>query len=167
MSKELAETKENNVIQHPSVIESESPALMMIRAKEAGLDADQMKQMLEVQQEWEANEALKAFNLAVSEFRENPPTVYKDKKNSQYNDSAYVSLGNMVNTVSAELSKHGLSIRWSFGTDEKNIIICTCTLSHKLGHAESVTVDGPPDESGKKNALQARKSTRTYLKLES
>ena len=145
---------------------TESPAMMMIRAKEAGLDAGQMKEMLEVQKDWESNEALKAFNVAIAEFRSDPITVYKDKTNKQY-DSSYVSIGNMVNTVSAELSKYGLSARWTFGSLENNNITCTCILSHKLGHSESATVDGPPDESGKKNALQARKSTRTYLKLES
>jgi hypothetical protein len=39
-----------------------------------------------------------------------------------------------------------------------------CVLTHVLGHSDSpVEFEGPPDDSGGKNALQARKSTVTYL----
>ena len=35
-----------------------------------------------------------------------------------------------------------------------------------MGHEEQVELNGVPDVSGSKNPLQERKSTRTYLKLE-
>jgi len=79
--------------------------------------------------------------------------------------SKYTSIGNMVMTASAALAEFGLSTRWSFD-DNSGVIACTCSMSHAMGHTESVTLTGMPDTAGKKNPIQERKSTRTYLKLE-
>lgn len=142
-----------------------SPIQAMERAKAAGLDVKEMQEMLALQKEYEANEARKAFHRALAEFKKDPPTVIKDMLNTQYG-SDYVSIWNMVNTVTKELGKYDLHTRWDFPESEGNTISCTCIMAHALGHEESVTITGPVDESGKKNPLQGRKSTRTYLKLE-
>jgi hypothetical protein len=47
--------------------------------------------------------------------------------------------------------------------EREGLIAVTCTLKHVLGHSESVSIDGPPDAGGAKNAIQARASTITYL----
>ena len=39
----------------------------------------------------------------------------------------------------------------------------TCFLQHVLAHQESVTLEGPNDDSGSKNQIQATGSTITYL----
>ena len=39
----------------------------------------------------------------------------------------------------------------------------TCTIKHVGGHSDSVSLGGPPDSGGAKNAIQARASTVTYL----
>jgi len=159
-------TKEDNnlTIQEPGVIQL-SPVQIMQQAKAAGLEISDMKEMLALQKEYEANEARKAFHLALAEFKKNPPKIVKDMLNKQYG-SNYVSIGNMVNTVNEEAGKHGLNARWDFPKPENNLITVTCILAHKLGHEESVTLYGEVDKSGAKNVLQGHKSTRTYLKLE-
>jgi len=142
-----------------------SPVQIMQQAKAAGLEISDMKEMLSLQKEYEANEARKAFHLALAEFKKNPPKIVKDMLNKQYG-SNYVSIGNMVNTVNEEAGKHGLNARWDFPKPENNLITVTCILAHKFGHEESVTLYGEVDKSGAKNVLQGHKSTRTYLKLE-
>ena len=142
-----------------------SPVQIMQQAKAAGLEISEMKEMLALQKEYEANEARKAFHQALSEFKKNPPQIVKDKLNKQYG-SNYTSIGNMVNTVNEALGEAGLNARWDFPPTDGNEIICSCILSHRLGHEESVTLSGPVDTSGAKNPLQGRKSARTYLKLE-
>lgn len=127
-----------------------------------GGDLSNLDKMLDLQIKWEANEARKAYHEAVAAFKAEPPKVYRDKENKQYS-SRYVSLANMVNTVNAALSVHGLSARWD--ADQSGQIKVTCTLSHVQGHSESVSLSGPPDTSGAKNNLQQIKSTLTYLKL--
>src|SRR3990167_10016906 len=141
-----------------------SPSGLLRLAVERNLDIDKLQKFMDLHREWEANEARKAYYLAVSEFKRNPPTVTKDKKNTQYEGAWYTSIGNLTSTVNAELGKHGLSANWSYDQGEKTISV-TCILTHAMGHHESVTLSGPPDVSGAKNPIQQIKSTTTYLRI--
>ena len=147
-------------------INAMSPIMQMQQAKSMGLSVAEMKEMLAIQKEWEENEARKAFHAALSEWKKNPPKVYKDLINLKYG-SAYSSIGNTVNTCNESMGPFGLSARWEFpDSNDMNLITVTCILSHSLGHEEKVTLVGNPDKEGSKNPLQERKSARTYLKLE-
>jgi len=126
---------------------------------------DVLSQYLEVQKAYEANEAKKAFHQAVANFKRNPPVVIKDKKNSQFNNSAYVSRSGLVNTVNPALSEHGLSAHWEPDQSKDGLLTITCVLTHELGHSESATMSAPPDSSGSKNPIQELKSTKTYLEI--
>lgn len=46
-------------------------------------------------------------------------------------------------------------------------VYVTCHLTHKDGHSETLTLEGPPDSSGAKNPLQEMQSTASYLKRQS
>jgi hypothetical protein len=46
-------------------------------------------------------------------------------------------------------------------------VFVTCYLTHKDGHTETLTLEGPPDSSGSKNPLQEMQSTASYLKRQS
>jgi len=142
-----------------------TPMVMMQMAINEGSDMATMERLWALNEKVEAANARKAFFQALASFKQSPPQVIKDMLNKQYG-SDYVSIGNMVTTASEVMGEFGLTHSWSFGEGEKGEIICTCVMSHALGHQESVTIPGPIDESGKKNPLQGRKSTRTYLKLE-
>lgn len=100
--------------------------------------------------------------IAKAEFKKNPPIVVTDKVNSQYG-SGYSSLANTVNTVNAAMSPFGLNASWDID-QENSIIKVTCHLDHTDGHRESVSMSGPPDSSGSKNAIQQIRSTTTYLR---
>ena len=146
-------------------ITTANPYLAMIdKFMDSGKPISELSELLALKKEWEADEARKAFHQAVANFKRNPPVVYKDKKNLQY-DSQYTSIGNLVNTVNAAMAPHGLSADWDIDqADPKNIIV-TCTLSHAQGHSKQVSMSGAPDTTGAKNTLQQTKSTITYLKL--
>ena len=149
-----------------SDINAMSPMQQFQQAKAMGLTLEEMKGMLEVQKEWEANEARKGFHAALSEWKEHPPKIIKDLINLKYG-SAYSSIGNTVNTCNESMGPFGLNARWDYpGSTNMALITVTCILSHTLGHEEKVTLVGEPDKSGSKNPLQERKSARTYLKLE-
>ena len=144
----------------------QSPVALMIQAKQAGFTTDEIKDMMDLQDRNDTRIAKQAYYKAMANFKRNPPKVFKDKVNKQFG-SDYVSIGNMVNSVNEGMGPFGLSARWDFPeSSDKSLIKCTCILSHELGHETSVTFESPIDSSGTKNALQARKSTRTYLKLE-
>lgn len=165
MPVENAPANQNQQLPSVSAIASMSPLQQMAQAKQMGLSVDEMKEMLELQKDWEANEARKAFYAALAEFNKNKPRIVKDKLNKKYG-SDYTSIGNMVNTVSEAMAPFGLSASWAFADGENGKIECTCVLAHTMGHEKKVTLSGLPDTAGSKNPLQERKSTRTYLKLE-
>jgi hypothetical protein len=140
-----------------------TPMEMLNAAVERGDAIENLTQLMDLNDRWEAAQAKKAFIEAKAEFKANAPTVFKDMQNTQYR-SMYSSIGNVVNTVNVALSKYGLDASWDYDQTESGIKV-TCILTHSQGHSTSVSLSGPPDTSGSKNPIQQIKSTTTYLKL--
>lgn len=132
---------------------------------QAGGTMEQLRDMLALQKEWEAGEAQKAYNVAFADFKAEAVRVLKSRQvtDGPLKGKAYAELHSVVDAVTPALSKHGLSASWKQTRDEKDWIEVTCTLKHVMGHAESVSMGGPPDAGGAKNAIQARASTISYL----
>lgn len=127
-----------------------------------------MEQLLEVmalQERQEANEARKQYNAAFSAFKAEAVIVVKNRSVSAgpLNGKKYAELYAVVNAATPALSRHGLSASWRLTKDERDWIEVSCTLRHIGGHSETVSMGGPPDSGGAKNAIQARASTVTYL----
>ncbi|KKL54902.1 hypothetical protein LCGC14_2260750, partial [marine sediment metagenome] len=139
-----------------------TPMRMLQIAVEKGQDLEKIEKLMELERRWKADQAREAYYVALAEFKKQPIIVTKDKRNDQYG-SMYTTIGNLVNTVNAAMAPFGLNARWTI--DQAEAITVTCILSHTLGHSESVSMSGPPDESGSKNKLQQIKSTVTYLEL--
>ena len=135
-------------------------SMLMIAVQ--GGNIDTIERMMALKERHEANEARKAFTAAKAAFKAEAVIVTKDRFNAQYK-SNYSSLGNLVNTVSPFLSKHGLSADWNI-QQGGGMITVTCILSHAMGHSESVAFSVPPDKAGAKNDIQAIKSSVTYAK---
>lgn len=149
--------------QMPVTVSEGAAFLSMLQAAVSqGLDIERIRELRQMQKEWQADQAEQAFELAMSEFKRNPPKVIHDMANKQYG-STYSSLANFVGTVNAALGEHGLSASWEL--DQSTGIKVTCVLSHRLGHKKRVSMVGPPDTSGAKNPIQQIKSTMTYLEL--
>lgn len=139
-----------------------TPADMIIAAVSGKADLGQVRELLAIQKEWEANEARKAYHKAMSEFKANPPDIKKDKKVSYLNVSFnHASLSNVVKKTTQELSKYGLSASWK--TQQNGTIAVTCRITHVLGHSEETTLSANADKSGSKNDIQALGSTISYL----
>lgn len=145
-----------------------SPLEIVQQAKAAGFEVADMKEMLALQKDWEANEARKAFHLAMSEFRKNPPEIIKNKKVSYTTEKGtteyhHATLDHVAAAVSEGLSEHGLNFSWKTEQGEGGLITVTCTITHRMGHSESTSLSASPDQSGKKNNIQAVGSTISYL----
>jgi len=147
-------------------IVKQAPTDLINSAIQNGADLEQIEKLLELQFKWEANEARKAYNKAMAEFKSNPPKIDKDKKVG-YSTSkgkvgySHASLYNVVDKITAELSKHGLSASWR--TEQNGQVKVTCRISHSMGHYEETSLSADADTSGSKNAIQAVGSTITYL----
>jgi hypothetical protein len=150
-----------------AVIQGNSPADLIRMAVAGNADLDKLEKLLSIQRGWEADEARKAYNLAMADFKANPPRIDKDKEVSfetskgttKYN---HATLGNVTEKISAELSKHGLSASW-LTKQETDKICVTCRINHSQGHSEETTICAPADNSGSKNTIQQIGSTITYL----
>lgn len=143
-----------------------TPADMIRAAVINGADLDKLEKLLSLQERFEANEAKKAYHSAMAKFKENPPEIEKDKKVGYSTSSgkvgySHASLANVVNKITSELSKHGLSASWK--TKQNGVIVVTCVITHKLGHSEETSLSANADSSGSKNSIQAIGSTITYL----
>lgn len=140
-----------------------SPAEMIRHAVASGADLDKMKGLLELQKEWEANEARKAYHEAMAMFAANAPEIDKDKEVSFGTTKfSHATLGNVTRKIRHELSKWGLSASWGTSQNGGQISV-TCKITHKKGHSEQTTLSAAADTSGSKNAIQAIGSAITYL----
>ena len=147
-------------------VKSDSTALMSMIEKaisDPSFDVGKLQQLLTVKKEWEQNEARKAFVVALTAFKANPPKVAKTKKvefgNTKYK---HALLSEASALIGAALSQHGISHRWSVAQADGKIKV-TCSLTHVLGHSESVSMECAADTSGSKNAIQSLGSAVSYL----
>lgn len=132
------------------------------------MDLLAMERLMGLQERWDANEAKKAYHAAMAAFKQRPPTIFKDKHvdfTSQKGRTTYdhASIGNVVKQIVAGLAQHDLSHSWSTEQLDGGQVAVTCTITHKAGHSESVTLKAGRDESGNKNNIQALGSAITYL----
>lgn len=149
-----------------SIARKEStPMALISMAVQQGADINYLKQLMDLQERYEANEAKKAYNAAFAAFKSEAITIIRSKEvtDGPLKGKFYAELYSVIDAVVPAMSKYGLSHSWKPTKDEKDWIEVTCTMKHDMGHSESVSMGGPPDTGGAKNALQARISTKTYL----
>lgn len=149
----------------------ENPAItpmgMIQLAIQQNADIDKLARLMELHERWEKNEARKAYDVAMTAFKRNPPGIQKNKHvrfDTQKGVTEYdhATLDHVTDSISERLSAYGLSHRWEVSQKEDGISV-TCIIRHELGHSESTTLKGPADMSGGKNAIQAIGSAVTYL----
>lgn len=152
-------------VQQTGTIAAQSPMGMMLAAMNQGASLEQVEKMMDLQDRWERKEAEKAYNAAFAAFKAEAVRIIKGRKvtDGPLRGKEYAELHDVVDAVTPALSRHGLSTAWKLTKDEPQWLEVTCTLKHTSGHSESVSMGGPPDAGGAKNALQARASTKSYL----
>lgn len=145
-----------------------TPAQLLEIAVSQNADLDKLERLMALQERWEANEARKDFVLAMAGFKQEPLEIFKRKevgyttKDGEFVGYKHATLSDVANVVVPAMARHDLSHRWDVKQENGRIIV-TCVVTHKRGHSETVTLDGSPDSSGKKNAIQQVASTVTYL----
>jgi hypothetical protein len=154
-----AENVREITVSQPASSGALTPMDMLSHAVERGADLDMIEKLMNLQERWEASQARKAFDEAISAAKADIPPIERTGKG--HNDKRYATFAAIAKVVDPIISQHGLSYR--FRTTQGDRISVTCILSHKSGHFEETTLSGPPDASGSKNAIQAIGSTLTYL----
>lgn len=141
-----------------------TPMQMLAIMTQRGVSMADLKDLVTLAKDWEANEARKAYVNAMSAFKAEPISILKSKGVNIPGGAQFkhATLADVVDGVVATLAKHGLSHKWITDQQDRAISV-TCVITHKLGHSESATLVAPPDDSGKKNGIQQIASTVTYL----
>lgn len=155
MSNELAVQEQRQI----------SPMDLIQMASAQGATIDQMAQLFELKLRVDADEARKAYSRDFSAFKAEAIRIVKGTKvvAGPLKDTKYANLFDVVSAVTPALSKFNLSHSWKLTKDEKDWMEVTCTISHSLGHSESVSMGAAPDSGPGRNAIQARGSAKTYL----
>lgn len=144
-----------------------SPVQAALQALRQGVTTEQLGGILALQERWEANQARKAFVAAMAEFKRDPPAIVKDKHvkfqtSKGVTEYDHATLFAVCAAAIDGLARVDITHRWH--TEQRDgMIHVTCTLTHILGHTESMTLFGPPDDTGGKNTIQQISSTVSYL----
>ncbi len=147
-----------------------TPMQMLQIAVEQNYDMDKLSMLMTLQERYEASEAKKAFDKAMSGFRGEAVEIIKRQKAGFDHKSgggrteySFADLADAVDAAVPALSKWGLSHDWSTDQGDGGLITVTCTLTHEQGHSKKTSLLASPDTTGSKNNLQAIGSTISYL----
>lgn len=148
-----------------------TPDELLRLAIEGNVDLDKLERLLQMKREWDREQqrkdfyaALARFQSIVPEMRKNKQVKFRHKLDEGMTEYKYQELADILKHVKEPLGECGLSVQWE--QEEKgNEIIVTCLLKHVHGHEErGKPLSGQADNSGKKNLIQQKASTITYLK---
>ena len=117
---ELATKQENGFLQ-----------LMQQALTTPNMDMSVLKDMLTMQKEVMAQQAIIDFNNDFSVMSRKIPVISHTKKSYS---TTYTPLEDIVNIVRPILSEHGFSVSFNNEQLEKGFVTVTCQLRHKGGH---------------------------------
>lgn len=145
-----------------------APAELMQLAisKEGSIDV--IERLAKLQMDFFDREDKIAFRNAMTRFKENMPTVIRQRSIKKQNgDEMYkaVALEDVATPVMKALVKLGITYRWKTADLDDGRIRCTCILGLQgtAYEEEGSTLAAPPDTEGGKGALKAVGSTTSYL----
>jgi len=124
-------------------------------------DVDKLARLMELQEQYAANEARKAYWGAMGLFKASCPTI---ARHGQSHNCTYAKLVDIDEQIRPLMEQCQLCATWSIVRDEPQWLEVECRIAHTpMGHTERTSMGGPPDTGPGRNALQARASTVSYL----
>ena len=136
-----------------------NPLAMVQTALEKGMDAETIRQFMDLAREHRADQARHAYTEAMSRFRAKCPTISKTRN---AHNSKYAGLAETIEQIKGILAECGLSHSWR--TEQADgMISVTCVVTHVDGHREQTTLSSAPDDGGKMNSIQRIASAVSYL----
>lgn len=145
-----------------------TPMAMLDRALSTGAGIEVLTQLFALQERWEANQARKAFDAAMSAARAEIPPIFKNRQvdfstSKGRTNYRHEDLGEIARTVDPILARHGLSYRFTTDSQLNQPVTVTCIVAHRDGYSVQNSLSAGRDDSGNKNSIQAIGSTITYL----
>jgi hypothetical protein len=140
-----------------------TPNDLLAAAVDKDLDIDKLGKLMELQRQWQSDQDRKLFFESLSKFQSQCPEIRKNKVVS-FGETKYqyAPLSDIERQIKELMWECGLTKRWET-KEEGDKITVTCIITHVAGHSESTTMSAKADDSGKKNLIQARGSSITYM----
>lgn len=133
-----------------------------------GADITQLEKLMDLQERYEANQAKKEFNAAMSKFQAMLPVIeklgivdYTTSKGRTFYQ--YAKIEDIAKAIQPALKETGLSYRFTQSQDN-GIITVRCIVTHQSGHSECSELVSSPDISGGKDQLKSIASAISYLR---
>lgn len=128
---------------------------------------DVLDRLMALQERLERNSNKRAFAAAFALAKAEMPVIiknrqvgYDSKRTGGSTSYKHADLGEVVDTVTPILAKHGLWHRWQVTTDPITVRV---EIGHTDGHVEQFPPwSSDPDATGQKNSQQAKMSAVTY-----
>lgn len=147
-------------------------ALMSKFASNDSISPEKAKMLLDIyvdgQRRMQEMQDERAFADAMADFKKNPPKIIKNRVARAEKDGRllytynFADLDAYATAIMAGLAERGIT--WSFPFTEANEkITVSCILRYGLYTHEPTTMTAGPDNTGGKNAIQAKASTISYL----
>lgn len=144
---------------------------IMRAAKDESVSVDKLERLFELHQKMVADQARTAFKAALARLQESLPritkqghAIVKDKQTGALvRDTPYARYEDIDAAVRPLCSAEG----FAFTFDSKTVQGATtfsCTMSHREGHSETLSLNLPSDTSGNKNPIQGMGSAVSYAR---
>jgi hypothetical protein len=143
-----------------------APSILIREAMRSDVAPEKLRELLAVRREWEADEARKAYNAAITDFQRRAPIIEKGDK--AY-DKAYARMDRIWREIRPLLAETGLSVTWQIcelrGEGAGQLCHVEGMLRHRAGHGERLVQDIPMPEIIKgQNKAQQMGSASTYAR---
>jgi hypothetical protein len=141
------------------------PAALLQIAVERGDSIEVLTKLMDLSDRFDATTARNAFNAAFARFKAENVQVLRNKliTDGPLKGKKHAALSDVCEAATEAMSRHGLSTSWRVLQDDKDWIRIACRVRHAGGHSEETEFGGPVDTGPGRNAIQARKSSCTYL----
>lgn len=142
-----------------------NPGALLQIAVERGDSIEVLTKLMDLKDRYDAKVALEAFNTAFAAFKATNVQVLRNKliSDGPLKGKKHAALSDVCDAATEAMSKFGLSTSWRVVQDDKDWIKVACRVRHIGGHSEETEFGGPIDNGPGRNAIQARKSSVTYL----
>lgn len=142
-----------------------NPDSLIAIAVERGDGIEVLTKLMDLKDRVRAQTSLEAFNAAFAAFKAENVQVLRNKliSDGPLKGKKHAELADVCDAATEALAKHGLSVSFRPVLDERDWIKIACKVRHAAGHSEETEFGGPIDVGPGRNAIQARKSSVTYL----
>jgi hypothetical protein len=149
----------------PSSLALLNPDALLNIAVQRGDSIDVLTKLMDLKDRHDATLARNAFNAAFAAFKAENVQVLRNKliTDGPLKGKKHAQLSDVCEAATEAMAKHGLSTSWRVVTDERDWIKIACRVKHAAGHSEETEFGGPIDTGPGRNAMQARKSSVSYL----